>query len=793
MNISELLTQLLLALLTIGSILVFLYVYLQRRNYLKTLVSEAIENKIVLKIAVPKNNDKKPMSAEQFFQSLHGILRGTSKSPDHFSFELVGTQNGIFFLVICNERYKKFIENQIYAQYPEAQITPVHDYVKSVNDASNHIFVSELGLVKDYFLPIKTFQNFDVDPLAAITGTISKMDLGSEAWIQILARPIANEWQEKGRKYVDSIRNKRDDDGRKVDFESGQKEEIFQIERKAQKLGFQFIIRILSKSQDPVMAEQVLHDIEASFRQFQAAPLNEIGKVSKPKEGIFSGITRALYGQRKADQLNPVQKYVLRFLDEREVNILNTEEIASIFHLPSSIVQTPNIAWALSKKLEIPQNIPTQNARMFAVTDYRSTHIPFGIKKEDRRRHMYILGKTGTGKSTLIKNMIAGDIIDGEGFAFLDPHGDAVEEILDLIPAHRIKDVIYLDPSDTEFPIGLNMLDLKEGESLELLADGIVSVFKKYFDSWGPRLQYILTNTILTLLHCQNVSLLAVQRILVDTNYRKFLLKQVKDPFLLNFWENEYVEMSRNPRLITEAIAPIQNKVGRFLSSPLVRNMFGQVKASLNLQDVMNEGKILLVNLSQGKIGEENSSLLGGMIVTRLYTNAMQRAKIHESNRKDFYLYVDEFQNFATDSFVKILSEARKYGLNLIVTHQYIDQLNPSIQDAIFGNVGTLTNFVVGPKDAHRLEREFTPYLTSEDLVNLERHRMTLKLTVDGSQTRPFTAISMTPNYIRYNLSNEAKSRSRESYASSRSDVETKLNKWASQKYDDRGNLIQHN
>src|SRR6185369_10940554 len=240
-------------------------------------------------------------------------------------------------------------------------------------------------------------------------------------------------------------------------------------------------------------------------------------------------------------------------------------------------------------------------------------HIPFGIKDEDRRRHMYLLGKTGTGKSTFMKNMILGDIMDGKGLAVLDPHGELVEEVLELIPESRMKDVIYLDPADIENPIGLNMLDIHPDETMDLLADGIVNVFKKFFgDSWGPRLQYILTNAILTLLHCQNVSLLAVQRILTDRNYRKFLLKQVKDPFLLKFWTEEYEQMSQNPRMLAEALAPIQNKVGRFLSSPMVRNMIGQIKSSIDLQDIMNTGKIFLVNLSQGKIGEENSSLLGG-------------------------------------------------------------------------------------------------------------------------------------------------------------------------------------
>jgi len=338
------------------------------------------------------------------------------------------------------------------------------------------------------------------------------------------------------------------------------------------------------------------------------------------------------------------------------------------------------------------------------------------------------------------------------------------------------------------------MLDVKEDETRELLADGIVSVFKRFFsDSWGPRLQYILTNTILTLLYCQNVSLLAVPRLLMDKNYRKFLLKQVKDSFLLKYWNEEYESIGQTPKLLNDAISPILNKVGRFLSSSMIRNMIGQVKSTIDLSEAMNTGKILLINLSQGKIGEENSSLLGGMLITRLYSNAMQRAKIEESKRRDFYLYVDEFQNFASDSFLKILSEARKYGLALTVTHQYIDQIDESIRNAIFGNVGTMLNYVVGNKDAEVLAKEYEPYLTANDLVNLDRYHLALKMTIDGQQSKPFTAIALKPFYKKIGRADYIKNLSRRKYAKSRLEIEFKLNKWANSEYDKQGNLVQSN
>jgi energy-coupling factor transporter ATP-binding protein EcfA2 len=793
----------LLIVLIAGSIifLTLLLILFKRVMNLYTKVHESITDKIVLKIAVPVRNDKKALSAEQLFQSLHGIIKNEEKSPDHYSFEIFATSHGIYFIVVCSSRYKTFLENQLYAQYPEAQISVIKDYVE-LSESSN-IVSSELVLGKEFFLPIKTFTSFEVDPLASITSSVSNLSPGFEAWIQILARPIDNRWQLEGKKFAATAKNQKDSQGNAVAVSEEILQNLSEIERKSSKVGYQFIIRIIVKGPELLTCQHYLEDAEASFKQFQTAKQNSIIKPKKKKRNLIHRASRNLgfflYGKRAGDKLKITEKFVKRFLDEREKNIVNIEELASIYHLPNESVKTPNISWAKSKKLEYPLNLPVVDlhnpepgTRLFGLTDYRNIHLPFGVKSEDRRRHMYLLGKTGSGKSTLLKNMIVGDILEGKGLAVLDPHGDLVEELLDIIPEYRIKDVIYLDPSDIQYPIGLNMLDLNEDETMDLLADGIVSVFKKFFgDSWGPRLQYILANTLLTLLHCQNVSLLAVQRILTDKNYRKFLLKQVNDPFLLKFWNDEFEQMSQNPRMLAEALAPIQNKVGRFLSSPMVRNMIGQIKSSINLSDIMNTQKIFLVNLSQGKIGEENSSLLGGMLVTRLYTNAMQRAKIDKAERKDFYLYVDEFQNFATESFIKILSEARKYGLNLIVTHQYIDQIDPTIQDSIFGNVGTLMNYVVGQKDALRLEKEYTPYLSSEDLVNLDRFRLSMKMTIDGAQTPPFTAIAMKPNYQVYELKNQVKEFSRNTYAKPREVVEQKLNKWASQQYDKSGNLVQ--
>ncbi len=385
--------------------------------------------------------------------------------------------------------------------------------------------------------------------------------------------------------------------------------------------------------------------------------------------------------------------------------------------------------------------------------------------------------------------MFISDVLAGEGACFVDPHGDTVEELLSYIPPNRIQDVVYFNPTDVNHPVGFNLLELKDKSQRDLIADGVVEVFKKQFgDSWGPRLQYILTNTVATLAEAQGTSLLGVTRLLTDKNYRKFILKQVNDPILYKFWADEFAQMSENSRLVTEAVSPIQNKVGRFISSAVTRNIVGQVKSTIDLREIMDNQKILLVNLAQGRLGEETASLLGGMIITRLQATAMERVDIPEEERKDFFLYVDEFQNFATESFAKILSEARKYKLNLTMTNQYIDQLPLTVRQAIFGNVGTLGSFVVSQADASILEKEFAPVVSADDLVSLDAYAMYLKLCIDGMTSIPFSARSLNVRYQKYNLRDEIVAESRAKYGKGREEVEDKIMRWSNQAYSDKGN-----
>lgn len=424
------------------------------------------------------------------------------------------------------------------------------------------------------------------------------------------------------------------------------------------------------------------------------------------------------------------------------------------------------------------------------VTSFRNENKKFGIKTDDRRRHVYIVGKTGMGKTVLLVNMAVQDILAERGIGFIDPHGEAAEALLNYIPSKRINDVVYFNPADLEYPIAFNVMEQINPEYRHLIASGLMGVFKKIWpDVWSARMEYILNNTVLALLEYPNSTLLGINRMLADPDYRKKVVEKITDPVVRSFWVNEFARYTQ--RYEVEATAAIQNKVGQFISNPLIRNIIGQVKSKINMREVMDEGKILIANLSKGRIGEDNSRLLGALLITKIYLAAMSRVDIPEEQRRDFYLYVDEFQNFATESFVGILSEARKYRLNLTLAHQYIAQLeemtamgkSTKVRDAVFGNVGTIITFRVGAEDAEFLEKEFTPEFMAQDFVNLAKYNIYIKLMIDGVASRPFSANTL-PLFPQNVVSNKEKiiKVSRERYGTMRKVVEGKIEKWAANK-----------
>ena len=419
-----------------------------------------------------------------------------------------------------------------------------------------------------------------------------------------------------------------------------------------------------------------------------------------------------------------------------------------------------------------------------AKTNFRKKDQVFGVKRKDRRQHTYVVGKTGVGKTAFLKNMALQDIQNGEGLAIIDPHGEFVEEVLDSIPAHRMNDVVYFNPADMDHPVSFNIMDSPDPRYKHLIASGLIGIFTKIWANvWSARMEYILSNTILALLDTPGTTLLGIPRMLVDRDYRQKIINNLKDPVVKSFWINEYEEWE--PRYRNEAIAPVQNKVGQFLNVSLIRNIVGQGKNTIDIDEIMNTEKILLVNVSKGRIGEDNSAILGAMIITKIQLSAMERVRIPEEDRKDFYLYVDEFQNFATDSFVNILSEARKYRLDLIIAHQYIGQLvtdaSTAVRDAVFGNVGTMVSFRVGAADAEALELEFTPEFLQNDLINLPNYHIYIKLMIDGVTSRPFSAKTLAPAPVDRELKKreEIIKISRGNYARDRVDAEQEITNWA--------------
>jgi CxxC-x17-CxxC domain-containing protein len=429
----------------------------------------------------------------------------------------------------------------------------------------------------------------------------------------------------------------------------------------------------------------------------------------------------------------------------------------------------------------------------FAQTNFRNQARVFGIKTDDRRRHMYVIGKTGMGKTNLLENLAIQDIQKGHGIAFIDPHGDTAEKLIKAIPANRINDVIYFNPADQDFPIAFNVMEDVGPEYRHLVASGLVGVFKKIWaDSWGPRLEYILRNAIMALLEYPGSTLLGVTRILVDKNYREKVVEKITDPVVKSFWVDEFSKW--NERTLQEVISPIQNKVGQFLSSALIRNIVGQTVSTFDVREAMDTRKILIMNLSKGRIGEDNSALLGAMMITKIQLAAMARVDIPEETRADFYLYVDEFQNFATESFANILSEARKYHLNLILANQYVTQIDEKVRDAIFGNAGSIVAFRVGATDAEFLEKEFEPVFAANDIVNLPKYHVYLKLMIDGIAGDAFSATTLPPIKLEDAL-NEEKiiNATRERYSSSKEVVEEKIRRWTGMLTDEEKAEIRKN
>lgn len=695
-----------------------------------------MENRVILELRNPRDSEETPEAAAQFFAALPHLkstlwqrLAGT---PQPITLEIATINQITYFLMVVPKDVQPYIESQLTASYPKIIISPIRDYLP-IPEQMKHPSAGKLVLSAASYFPIKTYKEFkDVDPLATVLGTMAKAKENDFMLIQFLVAPAPGNWQSAGLSAIEK-------GVPVIGGEPGETKPHPQkdlIDQKISETGFRVGIKILTDAESQARSQQLLQNLSGSFGSFTIGEGNSLS-LKKPV------ITKKRF-------LTSISSRTLR--QTPKGNYLNISELATLYHLPNqTLSKIKNIAWGASLLGEPPENLAVsvnltdeekREINFLARTEFKNRMQIFGIRRTDRRRHIYIIGKTGTGKSTLIANQAIADMRNGEGLAVIDPHGDLSEILLDYIPSKRINDVIYFDPSDKERVASINPLEVTDPTHGELVASGIVAIFHKlYHYSWGPRLEYILRNTLLTLVQQPSATLIDVPRLLTDDRFRQSVIDKMPDDVLKTFWMNEYAQM--NPRLRSEAISPILNKVGQFVTSPTIRGVINTPKSSVNLEDIMNSGKILIANLSQGKLGEDNAALLGAMLITKLQLAAMNRINIPESERRDFYLYIDEFQNFATTSFIKIMSEARKYRLDLILANQYMAQLDEDLEKAIFGNVGTLISFLVGADDAHHLMREFGGIYTEEDLVNLGKYQIVTKLSIDNATSHPFPAITL--------------------------------------------------
>ncbi len=713
-------------------VLLFYYLYKQFKKAVKhnSLMKKSLET-VLFEVRVPRTNEIEIQAADQLFSSLVGIQGKLSKIKQNFgaknfiSFELVAFPQLIKFYVCMPKSLAQTVEKQINGVYPEAEILTVPEY--NIFPEKARVAYTSLVLDKDAYKGLRTYEELPNDAMASITSTMSKVKKGEALALQLVITPAGSDWRNDGKKYISKVReNNADPEKKKIDVDD---DVLAGIEKKCEKAGFFTDIRIVSVAATDGEAVTNLAGFLSSFDQFAKEGSNKLKK------------------KGDSDKKGFITDFIYRI--PRETSILNTAELASIFHFPNQSIKTPNINWLMAKRAPAANNVPDKSSKdsvWLGVCKYRDLVKPIYLEIEDRRRHFYYVGKTGTGKTFFLTQMILQDIQQGRGLAFLDPHGDAVEWLLERIPPERAEDIIYFNPADTERPMGLNIIEYHNENDKHLVTNAFINLLYKMFDPnnqgiVGPRLEQAVRNAMLTAMSVPESSLIEVMRIITDDKFMKSFLPKLQDDIVRRYWTDQMAQTSDFHK--SEVLGYIVSKFDRFVTNKLMRNIIGQSRSGFNLRDIMDNKKILLVNLSKGLIGEENSQFLGLLLIPKILSAAMTRADMPEEQRKDFFLYVDEFQNFATSDFAQILSEARKYRLNLIVANQYIAQIDEKIRDAVFGNVGTMASFKVGVDDAAYLQNWFAPVFTQDDLINLENKNLYIKLLVDGEYPPPF---SLTPD-----------------------------------------------
>ncbi|MFH1207515.1 MAG: type IV secretory system conjugative DNA transfer family protein [Patescibacteria group bacterium] len=771
-------------------------------------VPEALK-KVILLITVPKESSLKATekegvrpvaellaSAEAWFSVLGGMRaqRGLGAMvggrSDHFSLEIVADKGLISFYVVVPKYFQAYMEQHIHAQYPQAQIEEMGDY--NLFRPQSSVLATSLVFKKPYIFPIRTFRQLDIDPLNSLTNVLSKVEPDEGIAIQYIVRSAKADWHNWGARVAREMHQgktvkeavgrrgaygfifelfrtffpkKKPLDGQPMRQLSPREEEIAKsIEEKTSKAGMDVNIRVVVSARSAERAKAYMTNVTDSFSQYT---LYEYG----------NGFQRK--GPWRQDKI--IYDFIYRHYNNKYHCVLNTEEMASLFHFPLPETETPNIRWLQARKAAAPMNVPKEGL-LLGHNAYRGVDVPIYIKKGDRRRHVYAIGKSGTGKSVLLSNMIIQDIVNGEGVGVVDPHGDLINAVLPHIPKERADDVIIFNPGDMERPVGLNMLEARTPEEKDFAVQEMIAIFYKLFppEMIGPMFEHNMRNVMLTLMEDEQDpgTIVEIPRMFTDLAFQKYKLSKVKDPVVRAFWEKEMAKTSDFHK--SEMLGYLISKVGRFVENAMMRNIIGQPRSGFSFDDIMNKKKILLVNLSKGTTGEVNSNLLGLIIVSKLQMAAMKRVSVPEDQRNDFYLYIDEFQNFVTDSIATILSEARKYRLDLTMAHQYISQLvrennDTKIRDAVFGNAGTIIAFRSGVEDAETLAKEFEPVFNEYDVINVEMYTANVKLLIDNTASKPFNMMTYPPTPGDPALGSQIVELSQVKYGRDRTSVESEI------------------